>query len=154
VKFDLDVACRVREGGGERGQSAQMRGDADGGEAGGGRLDACYQGEQVVDGVSGPGVGVGAGIARNLWPGAEVERKQLAPGVDGIEVFVGHAGVFEGAGEVEAEIVGGAEDAVGGDVTGIDGENLAEDFLLMVSQLVLNILSKAQNRRGQARFIN
>jgi hypothetical protein len=39
--------------------------------------------------------------------------------------------VVERAGEVEAEVVGGAQDAVGGGA-GLDGQHLAQHFLLAV----------------------
>ena len=91
-----------------------MRSDPDRGEAGAGRLDSCYQREQVIDGMGCPGVRVGTCVAGNLRPGAEVQRKQLAPWVEGMQVFVCQAGMVECAGKVEAEVVGGAECAVGG----------------------------------------
>ena len=71
----LMVPCGCGIGCCERGQRAQVRGDADGGEAGAGGLNAGDQGEQVVDGMGAPGVGVGAGVAGDLRPGAEVEGK-------------------------------------------------------------------------------
>ena len=105
-----------------------MRRDANGGKAGAGGFDARDEREQIVDGVGCPGVGVGARVAGDFRPGAEVKREQLAPRVEGLEVVVGHAGVFESAGEVEAEVIRGAEDAVGGG-SRLDGEDLAQDFL-------------------------
>ena len=109
VVFDLDVASGVGKAGDERVEIAQVRSDADGGEAGAGRFDAGDQGQQVVDRMGGPGVGVGAGVAGDFGPGAEVQRQEFAPGVEGLEVVVGEAGMIKGAGEVEAEVVGGAE---------------------------------------------
>ena len=61
-----------------------------------------------------------------------MEREQLAPWVDGAEVFIRHAGMFEGAREIEPEVVRGALDAIGRDVAGIDGEDAGENFLLTV----------------------
>ena len=102
---DLDDSFRMRVTDGDRGELAEVRRDADGGKAGTGRLDARDEREQVVDGMRGPCVRVGAGVAGNFRPGAEVERQQLAPGIEGLKVVVGHAGVFQGAREIEAEVV-------------------------------------------------
>ena len=57
--------------------------------------------------------------------------QQLAPRLDGVEIFVGHAGVVQGAGQIEAEVIGGAQDAVGSG-SRLDGQHLAQDFLLAV----------------------
>ena len=98
------------------------------GKAGAGWLNAGYEGEKVVDGMGAPGVGVGAGVSGDLGPCAEVKGQEFAPGVDGRQVLVREADVVERAGKVEAEIVGGAEGAIGGGA-GIDGEHLAQDLL-------------------------
>src|ERR1700722_16426660 len=76
---DRDDALEVRELSCERRQIAEVRRDANGGEAGAGRLDACDERKEVVDGVGAPCVGVGAGVAGDLGPGGEVEREELAP---------------------------------------------------------------------------
>src|SRR5271157_607754 len=106
--LDLDDALRMGIRGCERGQRAQVGCYADRGKAGAGWLNARYQREQIVDGMGAPGVGVGAGVAGNFRPGAEVEGQEFAPGVDGAQVLIGQAGVVQGAGKIKAEVVGGA----------------------------------------------
>ena len=59
-----------------------------------------------------------------------MEGQKLAPWVEGLEVGVGHVGVVERTGEVEAEVVRGAEDAVGS-CPRFDGENFLQDGLLI-----------------------
>ncbi len=130
--LDLDIARGVGEGRCEVIERSEMGSDADGGEAGAGGFDAGNEGEHVVDGVGRPCVRVGAGVAGDFGPGAEVERQQFAPGIERFEIVVGHACVVERAGEVEAEIVGGREHAVGSGA-GFDGEHPAQDVLLLIS---------------------
>ena len=64
-----------------------------------------------------------------LRPGAEVQRQQLAPGIERFEIFIGHAGMLQGASQVEAEVVGGAQRAIRSGA-GLDGEHLLEHVLL------------------------
>src|ERR1700761_2881040 len=59
-----------------------------------------------------------------------MERQKFAPGIEGWKIFVGHSGMVKCAGEVETEVVRGAEDAVGSG-SGLDGKHFAEHTLLI-----------------------
>ena len=82
----LIVAKGMGECGCEVVERAEMRCYADCGEARAGGLNAGNEGEHVVDGVCGPGVGVRAGVSRDFGPGAEVHGQKFAPGVERLEV--------------------------------------------------------------------
>src|SRR6202041_145506 len=106
--FDVNCAFGMRIGCSERRQGAEMGSDGDGREARAGGL-----------------------VAGDLRPGAEVERQQLAPWTDGVQIVVCYAGVIEGSRQVEAEVVGRAEDSVGRG-TGLDGDHLLEHRGLVI----------------------
>jgi len=81
--------------------------------------------------MRGPGVRVGAGVAGDFRPGAEVERQQLAPWTERGLVLVRHSRVIQRPRQVKAEVIRRAEDAVGIGPRG-DGKQLAENLLLAI----------------------
>src|ERR1019366_4448035 len=99
--LDWDGPLGMRKTGGDCVERAQVGSDANGGEAGTGGLDACHEGQQNVNRMRRPGMRVGAGIAGDFRPGAEVQRKEFAPGVEGFQVVIRKARVIQRAGEIK-----------------------------------------------------
>ena len=91
------------------------------------RFNARHKSEHVVDRMRRPGVRVRSRIAGNLRPRAEVHRQKLAPRVERVQILVCHAGMVESARQVEAEIVGSAQDAVRR-CSRLDGQDLPQDL--------------------------
>ena len=79
-------------------------------------LQAC-ESERVSPGVSGQVL--------------KCSGSELAPRPERVQILVGHSGMFECAGQIEAEVVGGAEHTVGG-AAGLDLQHLFQHSLLMV----------------------
>ncbi len=64
-----------------------------------GCADQACESERVSPGISGQVL--------------KCKGQELAPGVDRVQILVGHACVIERARQVEAEVVGGAKDPIG-----------------------------------------
>jgi len=127
----VDGALRMRIGSREGGQRTHMWSDAHGCESGACRFDAGNDGEQIVDGCA-----VHACESERVSPGTsgQVLKWSASRSRHGLMEFrysSAKAGMLKGAGEVKAEVVGGAQDAIGCGA-GLNSHGLAEYFLLVV----------------------
>src|SRR5580658_10016467 len=76
-----------------------------------------------------PGVRVGTGIAGHFRPCTEMQRQEIPPWSERIQVTVGHTRVVKSAREVEAKIVGGCQD-IALIVTGLNREDTLDKLCL------------------------
>src|ERR1700687_66267 len=105
--FDFDFAIWVRHGSDDVVERPQIRLDSYSAKSWARGANSGNYGQQIVVGMSAPGVGVGASRLRLFRPCGQAEGEQVAPRLQYREIFLAHTSMLQGAREIETKIVGG-----------------------------------------------
>ena len=103
-QIELDETVRVGRGADDLRQLAGQRGNADGAESGRGRADAGNARVQVEEGMTAPGVAIGARIARHLHRRLEPLLDEVLPELHPLDDQIAAAEFPPRLQQIEAEV--------------------------------------------------